>query len=258
MFFILSKTISFVAMPLTLISIFWIMFLVWPKGGKWKKRWMFTALILSFVFTNNFLAYKLMYWWEIPVTPLSEINQRYEVGVVLTGVALTDRAINDRVYFARGADRIVHAHLLYQKGIIKNILITGGTGRIDDDGKYPEAEALKRFLLQVGVPEQDIIVEPIANNTYENALFTAEILNRDFPGEKVLLITSAFHMRRSIGCFRKQGLEFDTFSADFYSKGREKYGVGDYLLPNPDALQLWTKLFKEWIGLAAYKVAGYI
>jgi len=244
-------------MPLTLISLAWVLFLL-VKKKTWKRKLMWIALLLSFIFTNNFFAQKLMYWWEIPVTPISEITQSYPVGVVLTGIALTDRELNDRVYFARGADRIVNALQLYKEGKIKSILISGGTGRIDQEIGFPEAIALKDFLLLAGVPATDIILETQANNTYENAKFSAEILAERFPNQKVMLITSAFHMRRSAACFAKQGVEFDAYTGDFFAKENQKFALGEFLVPNPDALNIWTKLFKEWIGMAAYKVAGYI
>ena len=199
-----------------------------------------------------------MHWWDIPATPLSEITESYPVGVVLTGIALTDRELNDRVYFARGADRIVNALQLYKTGKIKSILISGGTGRLDQEIGFPEAIALKDFLLLAGVPATDIILETQANNTYENAKFSAEILAERFPNQKVMLITSAFHMRRSAACFAKQGVEFDSYTGDFFAKDNQKFALGEFLIPNPDALNLWTKLFKEWVGMIAYKVAGYI
>jgi uncharacterized SAM-binding protein YcdF (DUF218 family) len=114
------------------------------------------------------------------------------------------------------------------------------------------------YLRQVGVPEEDILLETEARNTYENALLAGEIIRKKFPQAPVLLITSAFHMRRASACFKKQGLLFDTFPGDYYSRGRRKYGLTDFLLPQQEALLLWSKLFKEWMGMVAYKMAGYI
>jgi uncharacterized SAM-binding protein YcdF (DUF218 family) len=72
-----------------------------------------------------------------------------------------------------------------------------------------------------------------------------------------LLITSAFHMRRSLACYRKADLNIEPFTTDFYSHPRYFYPDGLFI-PSIDAMMLWHKLFKEWLGLAAYKVAGYI
>jgi uncharacterized SAM-binding protein YcdF (DUF218 family) len=76
------------------------------------------------------------------------------------------------------------------------------------------------------------------------------------PGD-CLLITSAFHMRRSLACYRKANLDIEPFSTDFYAHPRFFYLDG-LLIPTIDAVLLWHKLFKEWLGIIAYKVAGYI
>ena len=72
------------------------------------------------------------------------------------------------------------------------------------EGKYAE-----QFLLNLGIPAADILIESESNNTRENAVFTQKLLTQKMPAAKCLLITSAFHMRRSIGCFNKVGMQFD-------------------------------------------------
>jgi len=88
----------------------------------------------------------------------------------------------------------------------------------------------KRFLADLGVPADKIIIENSSRNTYENASMSAEILKRRYPGEKHLVITSAFHLRRAMGCFRKTGLEVEGFSTDFYSKNRQ-YTPDKFIIP---------------------------
>ncbi len=72
-----------------------------------------------------------------------------------------------------------------------------------------------------------------------------------------MLITSAFHMKRAKGCFDKVGLRTVTFPTDYYSHDI-KYDIPSLLFPDPYSLEYWTKLFKEWIGIIAYKLIGYI
>jgi uncharacterized SAM-binding protein YcdF (DUF218 family) len=79
----------------------------------------------------------------------------------------------------------------------------------------------------------------------------------DYKAEDCLLITSAFHLRRSLACYRKAGLELDYFSTDFYTHPRE-YHLDAFLIPKIESIFIWQKLFKEWLGFAAYKVAGYV
>ena len=75
--------------------------------------------------------------------------------------------------------------------------------------------------------------------------------------EDCLLITSAFHMRRSLACYRKAGLDIETFSTDFYGL-QDKIFLTSILLPSIEGFIIWEKLFKEWTGFVAYKIAGYI
>ena len=101
-----------------------------------------------------------------------------------------------------------------------------------------------------------IIVENESRNTFESAMNVKKNI-RIAESKPLLLITSAFHMRRSRACFKKAGVEVECFSTDFYTHPR--YFTPDVLfVPNSEALVIWHKLFKEWAGMAAYWVAGYI
>lgn len=196
-----------------------------------------------------------MLWWEpqpldIPTLPI------YDVGIVFTGVTKGDKRPNDRVYFKKGADRITHTLQLYNQGKLNHILISGGLGF----QKYTQsfaAERLKSFLLMAGVPESVITVDPEAANTYENAVNSAEILNRDFPNQKYVLITSAFHMKRSTLCLEKQNINFDTFPTDYYT-GRSTLNFDSIFIPKAESIQRWQIISKEVVGILIYKLMGYI
>ena len=196
-----------------------------------------------------------MLWWEpqpldMPTLPI------YDVGIVFTGVTKGDKRPNDRVYFSKGADRITHTLQLYNQGKLKHILISGGSGF----KKYPQtyaAERLKSFLLMAGVPDSVITVEAEAVNTYENAVNSAKILNQDFKNQKYLLITSAFHMKRSKLCLEKQGVSFDTFPTDYYT-GRSTPNFDSIFIPKAESIQRWQIISKEVVGILIYKLMGYI
>lgn len=113
-------------------------------------------------------------------------------------------------------------------------------------------------MILMGVPEEDIWIENKSRNTGESPIAVKPMLDsaRVRP-EDCLLITSAFHMRRSLACYRKAGLPLEPFSADFYAHPRVYYP--DVLfIPQVEAMYLWQKIIKEWVGMAAYKLAGYI
>lgn len=254
MFFALSKILSFFTNPLIFVVGFLLTSVI-VKKTHLKKRFFWIAFSLLLFFSNDFIANEAMRAWEVEPTPYASINKVYDWGIVLTGVTLNDREPADRVYFHHGADRVTHAIQLYKKGIIKKVLISGGVGRLLTKGR-PEADELRDVMIMAGVPETDIVVERESDNTHQNAVNVKAILENE-TGENCLLITSAFHMRRAAGCFKKVGLNPDTFTTDFYTHPRH-FTPDVLLIPKADSINLWQKLFKEWLGIIAYRAAGYI
>ncbi len=223
-----------------------------------RKRFFKRAFIVFFIIlTNPFLINLTLLSWEYPPTRLQDLQGKYDVGIVLTGVTQGHKSPTDRVHLAEGADRLMHTLLLYRQGQIKKILITGGNISIFGKVERSEASALKSLLLLAKVPEQDIIIEENARNTRENALFSKVILAKDFAHKKYLLITSGFHMRRALGCFERVGLKVTPFSAGFYTQDFDKsFGFGA-ILPTEKALWLWQIWVHEMIGYLTYKLLGY-
>lgn len=254
MFFILSKTLYYLMMPLTWVL--GILLLALFTGNQRRRKRLLTAgIVLVWVLGNSFLANEALLRWEIPPVPVARIQQPYDVAIVLTGITNSTKQPRDRTYFEKGADRIMHALQLYKAGKVKKILITGGSASLSGQ-KQTEASELAAFLRIAGVPGQDVILELQARNTRENALFSAPILKKRFPGQRYLLITSAFHMRRAEGCFQKVGIQVDGFSTDFYTYQRS-FAPDKWLLPNEGAFGKWGTLIHEMVGYLVYKVMGY-
>lgn len=196
-----------------------------------------------------------MLWWE-PAPVLMEEVDKYDVGIIFTGVTKGSKTPRDRVYFNAGADRVTHALQLYNEGKLERILVSGGLG-FGQATNSIAANRVKSFLTMAGVPDSVIVTEPDAVNTYENAVKSAKILNSDYPNQKYLLITSAFHMKRSAMCLTKQGIEFDEFPAGFFTD-RPTFNFDDLFIPKGDAIGKWDMLIKEWVGIVVYKVMGYL
>lgn len=194
--------------------------------------------------------------WEIPATPYKEIKKKYEWGILLSGVTKAEMKPNDRVYFSRGADRVIHTVQLYKLGIIKKILVSGGSGRLLDIGEQ-ESNDLADAMILMGVNPEDIVIESDSRNTHESAMAVKKILLERTKPNQCILITSGYHMRRSIGCFNKLDWQMDSFSADFLSHPRS-FTFDILFIPKIDALTTWHHLFKETVGYISYSVAGYI
>jgi len=256
MFFILSKTLNYLTMPLVIICICFLLH-VFIKRKDWKKRFFWLAFGMLFFFSNDFIANEVMMAWEPDATPFIDIKRKYEYGIVLTGVTNPELKPRDRVYFSKGADRVTHAVQLYRLGLVKQIIISGGRGRLIDIGEQ-EADDLREAMLVMGVPIDDILVENFSRNTFESAQEVKKMLEqRNVKSSNCVLITSAFHMKRSIACFRKANADMDTFTTDFYTH-RRVFTPDVLLIPKIEAIFVWQRLFKEWVGFVAYKLAGYV
>jgi uncharacterized SAM-binding protein YcdF (DUF218 family) len=255
MFFVLSKTVSFLVMPFTIVFILLLCSGI-SKSPRWRKRLFWAGMILLFFFANEFTANEAMKAWE--TEPIAYRDMRpYKLGIVLTGAMIPERQPDDRIYFGRGADRVVHTVQLYKLGLIEKILVSGGSGRLVDIGEK-EADDFKKAMILMGVPDSAIMVENWTRNTHESAHEVKKIVDSTgYAASDCLLITSAFHMRRSLACYEKAGLPVATFSTDFY--GREgTYYPDAFLIPRVEAFILWHRLVREWVGFAAYWAAGYI
>ena len=161
---------------------------------------------------------------------------------------------HEQLEFHSNADRILQVLPLYQSGKVKKILLSGGSGRLL--GKEKEAEQLKKYLVKIGINPNDIWVENRSRNTYENALFTMELLKQKKVEGKILLCTSSSHMKRSFLCFKKQGVDVQIYPVDPFSLSRE-LNPETLLIPKAYILQNWYHLIHEWIGLLIYKTMGY-
>ena len=179
------------------------------------------------------------------------------MGIVLGGISSYDNHLQ-RVIFQRSADRLIQAVELYKKGIIKKIMFTGGSGSLLHPEKK-EGNYIRNYLLAFNIPEKDFLIESASKNTRENALFSKKLLEQHpLIKGKVLLITSAFHMRRSIGCFKKAGFDaIYPYSTDFYAPSERIWDVDDLLVPNIYTVGSWSNLIHEVIGFITYKMIGY-
>ena len=252
MFFYASKILMFLIQPLNwLIGLFIAGILLRKK--KYSQKILISSLAFMILLTNPLIIDIVLNQWEYDRVNYSEQGE-YQIGIVLGGFTKTTEFPRDRVHFQKGADRLLHAVDLYKLGKIKKILISGGTSRIIGE-KRKEAENILPFLIRLGIPKKDILIEKESRNTHENALFSKDIL-KNRPG-KYLLITSAFHMKRAKACFDKVGIATDAFPTDYYAQ-KFYWSAHNTIIPRPNAFHYWSILIKEWVGLVFYYLVGYI
>lgn len=253
MFFILSKILAFLLSPL--IWIFTLMgFAIFAKDPQRKKRFFIASVITLYLFSNSFVVDSCMRMWE-GNTPDLRPTQKYNYAVVLGGMIWYD-ARQDRPQFMRGADRLFQVLPLLHRGQIKKIIISSGSGSLlRQDEK--ESDILKDYLVRSGIPDSCILTENQSRNTHENAVLTRAILDELKIEDSVLLVTSAFHMRRARSCFEKAGItKLVPYPTDRYS-GPVKFELDFLLLPSVEAFAEWELLIHEITGYFVYKIKGF-
>ncbi len=252
MFFILSKTISYLFLPATLIALSWLGYFVFYKKP-WRKYLAVAGFTLFILFTNDFLANNILKIWETEPVILADLDhQKYTYGVLLTGMTNTQKIPNDRVYFQQNADRLLQAIALFQQDKFDTLLISGG-GATALRSDLKEAQVLHTYLKSINFPLEKVKIEDQSKNTAESAQLAVNFISKYNP---ILLITSASHMPRAAACFAKQGFQVQPFPTVYHTSDGNLTPA--MFLPSYEALMKWHILFKEWMGYAAYKMAGYI
>ncbi len=142
--------------------------------------------------------------------------------------------------------RVVTAARL-QKMLSVPILVSGGNAF---RGRPPEAPVVKRFLVDLGIPGDKILLEGESRDTRENAILSAAIL-RSRGYAKPVLVTSAFHMKRAVLLFRRAGVEVAPYPAGFHSWTGMKHGFQDFL-PTASAMHGFAIAAREYLGLLYY------
>lgn len=154
----------------------------------------------------------------------------------------------------QAADRFVEALRLSIRYPQAKILVSGGDGSLS--GAYEgDAAASIRFFEAFDIPRDRLIAETTSRNTEENAQNSRQLLASSGLGP-CLLITSAFHMPRSVGLFRKADIDVTPWPVDYRTAGNVSFTL-DFTQPSLNA-QLMSTAIREWVGLAAYQALGRI
>lgn len=156
------------------------------------------------------------------------------------------------IEFNQGADRFIEALRLAQKYPQSRILVSGGDGSLSGDYEG-DAAASARFFPTFGIDRSRLIEETTSRTTFENAENTQGLLAASGLSD-CLLITSANHMPRSMGIFRKRGIAVTPWPADYRTSGRVTLGF-DFTQPTSNA-QMTATATREWMGLVGYYLAG--
>ncbi len=212
----------------------------------------FALLTLYCLPVTNYLLLRPL---EAPYPPLAHRPDGIGAIVVLGGAVrgsdgegLASEPAEDTLY------RCLRAAEMYHQGPPCPVLISGG--KVDPESPDPPvSHAMRDLLLRLGIPAADLFVEDVSRNTHENAIESARVLRERGLG-RVLLVTEAAHLERSLRCFRKQGVDAVPCGCR-YATLEFSATVTDFL-PNPAVTRGTAAAVHEWVGLAWYALRGRI
>lgn len=150
------------------------------------------------------------------------------------------------------AERYTEAVALARRLPMARLVFTGGSAAMLRN-EAPEADTAARLFEALGVARERITLELKSRDTHENALFTARLLDPK-PGERWLLVTSAWHMPRAMGCFRKAGFAVEAWPVDY--RAPRRLDVTHWNTSIPEGLRRIDFATREYIGLVMYYLAG--
>jgi uncharacterized SAM-binding protein YcdF (DUF218 family) len=249
MFFILSKVLSFLLLPILYVFVL-LLIALFSKRPKLKRRCLIWGVALFWVFSAPVFLNLLAKGWDIAPGKL-QAGKTYSAAIILGGFAGDDN--KGKGVFNWAADRFIQGILLQRGGTVKKLVISGGNGNLFA-GSFREADWVKEQLLTLQIPDSCILVENQSRNTLENASLTKALLLKNHQQGPYLLVTSAFHMRRSLQIFKSRGVDVIAYPCNYIA------GTGDFsffeLLPNADVLSKWSIYIKELIGFTVNAVTG--
>jgi uncharacterized SAM-binding protein YcdF (DUF218 family) len=209
--------------------------------------------LLSCPVISNFLVGTLESKYSDQGIRLAPVTQAI---VVLGGSLRLPNRVHTFSELTNSSDRILYGYRLYRAGKAPLIVVSGGDNPLFPEHRNgQEADRMRDLLAEWGVSENAILVEDRSINTHENATLTREILARRQVNH-ILLVTSAIHMPRALGAFRKAGFDAEAAPADFET-GWDKSLSGFDLVPSANALTSANQAIHEWVGLLVYKLRGW-
>ena len=264
MFLFLSKLLPIFLYPLGLISILLLVALVllWRKP-RLAAIPIALSLAVLLVSSNAWVSTWLVRSLESQHLPPSN-PPVVDAIVVLGGCTKPQVPPRPWVDVSEEGDRVLHAANLYKAGKAPKIILSGG--RVDWAGNnpVPESEDMATILKAMGVPESALIQEPTSRNTRENAVNVKQIMDAQNI-RRILLVTSALHMPRSLRIFQKLGIDAIAAPTDYLVSEQDEIELTNTpqattlsLLPEAERLRHTTRALKEYVGIGIYGLRGWL
>ena len=256
MSFVLSKVLWYVVQPTNLLL--WLLLVAWILRWRGRER---AAVRLATLATVGLLLLGLLPlgpWLASPLEnrfPLqSSLPARLD-GIILLGgpEAAALSLARGQPQLGDGAERFMAAADLARRAPKSRLLFTSGSGDLTGD-RIAGATVAASTLGWLGIAAERVTLEGNSRNTWENATMSLDLIRPD-PDETWILVTSAMHMPRAMGCFRAAGWpgRLIAWPVDYQSAPRPGFTLGRDLGHNAAGTE---RALKAWVGLIAYALLG--
>jgi uncharacterized SAM-binding protein YcdF (DUF218 family) len=257
LFFFLSKTLGIMLLPANFLIGAGLLgaILLATRFASLGRKLLVASVVLLAICGFSPLGNLVLYPLETRFPPWDAARGAPDGIVVLGGSIDADRSVaHDAVAVTAAAGRLIEAAALAHRYPDARVIFSGGSGNlISADAR--EADYAAAIFESLGVSRERLTMERRSRNTQENAEFS-KVIAAPKSGERWLLVTSAYHMPRSVGLFRKAGFAVEPYPVDWRTGKRE-----DILAFSPVAVEGLERTdigIREWIGLAAYWLTGKI
>ena len=256
MFYYGSKIGWFLATPSNLFPVLIVLGLVlmrlrWARLGSFVSA---AGCLLLLVAGLSPLANAVILPLEARFAAFRDDGGRVDGVIVLGGAVQAEASLaRGQLITNEAGERVIAMADLARRYPAARIVFSGGGSTLITE-EVAESHGLLRFIGALGLAPDRVLFEDRSRTTYENAVFTRALVAPK-PGERWLLVTSAWHMPRAVGCFRQAGFPVTAYPVDFRTRG-----PGDLLRPFAFASEGLRRLdvaSREWAGLFAYRLVGY-
>lgn len=205
---------------------------------------------LLVLFSTPAVANRVWRSLEAGVERTQRDDVTYDAVVLLGGAVSPAGSLRDEPAWNDNVERLLAVQALLSTGRARVAIVSGGSLGAP---LRTEAEYLFEELVRLGVPREQVRVEPRANNTRENATESLKLLT-ELGAKRVLLVTSAFHVPRAVGCFRAVGVDADVLPVDYRMRDLD---ADPHVAPRAEYLAVSARALREWLGRLVYRVMGY-
>jgi uncharacterized SAM-binding protein YcdF (DUF218 family) len=224
--------------------------------GRWRHLGQ-KLIILVVAILVCLAVFPLGTWSLVPLEnrfPFPETLPEHIDGIIVLGGAFDQKLILARRQLILGdsGERIFTLLHLARRFPKARIVYAGGENSLGSKG-LGDAVSAKSFFSAMGVDFRRVVLESTARNTYENAVFTRQLIN-PVRGQQWVLVTSAWHIPRAVGVFRKAGWPVIPYPVDFRTQGAYKIQLGFNLVGELERLELGVQ---EWTALVHYRLRDW-